>query len=46
VIVVSHDQRLLKISSRVVWIEDGKISERRHMKPRRALPGDALNYAS
>ncbi len=30
VIVVSHDQRLLKIASRVVWIEDGKITERRH----------------
>lgn len=28
VIVVSHDQRLLDIASRVVWIEDGRLSER------------------
>ena len=27
VIIVSHDQRLLDIASRVVWIEDGKIHE-------------------
>ena len=28
VIIVSHDQRLLEIASRVVWIEDGRLSER------------------
>ena len=28
VIIVSHDQRLLDIASRVVWIEDGKIRDR------------------
>lgn len=28
VIIVSHDQRLLDIASRVVWIEDGKLSEK------------------
>ena len=27
VLVVSHDQRLLEIASRVVWIEDGRLSE-------------------
>ena len=28
VIIVSHDQRLLDIASRVVWIEDGRAGER------------------
>jgi putative ABC transport system ATP-binding protein len=28
VIVVSHDQRLLDIASRVAWIEDGRLTER------------------
>jgi putative ABC transport system ATP-binding protein len=28
VITVSHDQRLLDIASRVVWIEDGRLTER------------------
>ena len=28
VIVVSHDQRLLEIASRVAWIEDGRLTER------------------
>ena len=27
VIIVSHDQRLAKIATRVVWIEDGQLSE-------------------
>jgi ABC-type lipoprotein export system ATPase subunit len=27
VIIVSHDQRLLDIASRVLWLEDGRISE-------------------
>jgi putative ABC transport system ATP-binding protein len=30
VIIVSHDQRLLDIASRVVWIEDGRLREGRH----------------
>ena len=28
VIIVSHDERLLDIASRVVWIEDGRISDK------------------
>lgn len=28
VIIVSHDERLTDIASRVVWIEDGRVSER------------------
>lgn len=28
VIIVSHDQRLLDIASRVIWIEDGQVRER------------------
>jgi ABC-type lipoprotein export system ATPase subunit len=28
VIIVSHDQRLLDIASRVLWLEDGRITER------------------
>ena len=28
VLIVSHDQRLLDIASRVVWLEDGRVGER------------------
>ena len=29
VLIVSHDERLLDIASRVVWLEDGRVGERR-----------------
>jgi putative ABC transport system ATP-binding protein len=38
VIIVSHDQRLLDIASRVLWIEDGRISDK-DVPPAKQLVG-------